>query len=84
MALSAGNLSCSREGAQRSGAQLCLLAEDESLKGPYPRSFVASAACVLSCVDWSLRDLRYKIAISPEYWSQSPCWRPTLVVYIIL
>jgi hypothetical protein len=60
-ALSAGNLSSYREGAQRSGVQLCLLAEDEGLKGPCLRSYVASAACMLSCTDWSLRDPGYKI-----------------------
>ena len=47
-ALSTGKLSSGREGAQRSGAQLCLLAEDEGLKGPCPRSSVASIAHVLS------------------------------------
>ena len=36
-----------------SGSQLCLLAEDEGLKGPCPRSSVASAAHMLSCIDWS-------------------------------
>jgi hypothetical protein len=53
--LSVGKLSSCREGTQRSGAQLCLLAEDEGLKGPCPRNSVASGACVLSCADWSLR-----------------------------
>jgi hypothetical protein len=61
--LSAGKLSSCREDAQRSGAQLCLLAEDEGPKGSCPRSSVASEACVLSWVDWSLRDLEYKIRI---------------------
>ena len=42
--LSSGKLSSCREGAQRSGAQLCLLAEDEGPKGPCPRSSVASVA----------------------------------------
>ena len=32
--LSAGKLSSCREGAQNSGAQPCLLAEDERRKGP--------------------------------------------------
>jgi hypothetical protein len=50
----------------REGAQLCLLAEDEGLKGSCPRSSVASAAHVLFCVEWS-------------QWSQDPvcaraCW----------
>jgi hypothetical protein len=78
-ALSAGKLSSCREVAQRSGAQLCLLAEDEGLKGPCPRSSVASGAQVLSYMDWSLRGIRYKIVFSPESWSQSPLWGPTLL-----
>ena len=69
---SAGKISSYREGAQRSGFQLCLLAKDEGLKGLCPRSSVASVAHVLSCVDWSLRDLGYKMAISPESRGQSP------------
>jgi len=36
-ALSADKFSSSRECAQRSGAQLYILAEDEGLKGPCPR-----------------------------------------------
>jgi hypothetical protein len=60
------SLSCQstlcREGAQRSGAEICLLAEDEGPKGPCPRSYVASAACVLSCADWTLWDPGYKMA----------------------
>jgi hypothetical protein len=59
--------------------QLCLLAEDEGPKGPCPRSSVASAAHVLSCMDWSLRDPGYKMALSPESRGQSPLWRPTLL-----
>ena len=47
-ALSAGKPSSGREGTQRSGAQFCLLAEDEGQKGPCPRSSVASATHVLS------------------------------------
>ena len=47
-ALSAGKLSSPREGAQRSGAQIHLLAEDEGPKGPCPRSSVASITHVLS------------------------------------
>jgi hypothetical protein len=54
-ALSAGKFSSGREGAQRSGAQLCLLAEDESPKGLCPRNSVASVACLFFCVDWSER-----------------------------
>jgi hypothetical protein len=60
-ALSAGKLSSGKEGAQRSGSQLCLLAEDEGPRGPCPRISVDSAAFELSCLDWSLRDLGYKI-----------------------
>ena len=47
-ALSAGKLSSCREVAQKSGAQIHLLAEDEGLKGPCPRSSVASVTHVLS------------------------------------
>jgi hypothetical protein len=72
-------LSSGMEGAQRSGFQLCLLAEDEGLKGPCPRSSVASAAHALSCADWSLRDPGYKMVFSPESQSQSPLWRLTLL-----
>jgi hypothetical protein len=52
-ALRGGRLSSDREGAQGSGSQLCLLAEDEGHKGPCPETSVASASQVLSCVDWS-------------------------------
>jgi hypothetical protein len=41
-ALLVGKLSSGGEGAQRFEDQLCLLAEDEGLKGPCPRSPVAS------------------------------------------
>jgi hypothetical protein len=41
-------LSSGKEVAQGSGSQLCLLAEDECLKGPCARNFVASVAHVLS------------------------------------
>jgi hypothetical protein len=40
--------SSGNEGAQGSGSQLCLLAEDEGLTGPCPRSSVASVPHVLS------------------------------------
>jgi hypothetical protein len=59
----------------RAGAQLCLLAEDEGPKGPCPRSSVATAAHVLSCEDWSLRDPGYKMAIpgsEPSLEADSP------------
>jgi hypothetical protein len=62
IALTAGKLFSGREDAQRSGAQFCLLAEDEGpKKGPCPRSSIASAAHLLSYADWSLRDPGYKI-----------------------
>jgi hypothetical protein len=52
-ALPRGKLFSDKEGAQGSGSPLCLLAEDEGPKGPCLRSSVASAAHVLSCLDWS-------------------------------
>jgi hypothetical protein len=52
-ALPGGQLSSGREGVQGYGFQLCLMAEDENPKGPCPRSSIASAAHMLSCVDWS-------------------------------
>ena len=58
-ALPGGWHSDGMEGAQGSGSQCCLLSEDEGSKGPCPRSSVASAAHVLSCVGWS-------------QWSQDP------------
>ena len=68
-----------REGAQRSVSQLCLLAEDKGLKGPCSRSSVVSVPRVLSYRGWSLRDPGYKIVLSPDFWGQSPLWRPTLL-----
>ena len=50
-ALHVGKLSSYRKGTQRSEYQLCLLAEDEGPKESCLRSYVASAANVLSCVD---------------------------------
>ena len=47
-ALPVDGLSSGKEGAQVSGSQRCLLAEDEGPKGPYLRSSVASVAHVLS------------------------------------
>jgi hypothetical protein len=58
--------------AKRAGAQIHLLAEDEGLKGSCPRSSVASAAWVLSLMDWFLRDLGYTMVLSPEFQGQSP------------
>jgi hypothetical protein len=78
-ALPGGRLSSGWEGAQRSGSQFGLLAEDEGLKGPCPRSSVASAAHLLSCMDCSPRDLGYKMVLSPESWVQRPLRRPTLL-----
>jgi hypothetical protein len=72
-ALSAGKLSSGREDAQRSAVQLCLLAEDEGPKGPCSRRSVASAAHLLSCLDWSLRDLGYNMEISPESRVRAKC-----------
>ena len=65
IALSEDKFSSGREGAQRSGAQLCLMAEDEGLKGPFPSS-VVSVFLTLSCMDWSLRDTGYKMVSLPE------------------
>ena len=65
-ALSADKFSFFREGEQRCGAQLCLLAEDEAPKRPCPSSSVGFEACELSCMDWSLSDPRYKILLSPQ------------------
>ena len=78
-ALSAGKLSSPREGAQRSGAQIHLLAEDEGPKGPCPRSSVASVAHALSWADWSLRDSGYKMTLLPDSQCQRPLWRPSLL-----
>jgi hypothetical protein len=65
-ALSKGKLSSCRDGAQKSGAKIHLLAEDEGPKGPHPRNSVASMAHVLFCADWSLKDQGYKMVLSPE------------------
>jgi hypothetical protein len=77
-ALSDGTFSCCREDAQRSGAQICLLAEDEGLKGPWPRSSVASVALELFCVDWSLRDwdTRWYSHVIPGVRTLSGGWSP--------
>jgi hypothetical protein len=61
--LSAGRLSSCREGAQRAGAQIHLLVEDEGPKGPCPISSVASVVNVFSCVDWSLEYPEYKMVL---------------------
>ena len=73
-ALSAGKLSSCWEGIQRSVVQIHLPAEDEGPKGPCPRSSVASMAHTLFCMDCSLRDQGYKMALSSESQSQSPFW----------
>jgi hypothetical protein len=78
-ALPGGWFSSGREGAQMSGIQLYLLAEDEVLKGPCPRSSVASEVCVFSGVDWFLRNLRHRMGLSTESWGHSLLWRPILL-----
>jgi hypothetical protein len=50
---------------------------DEGPKRPCTRSSVVSVAHMLSCVDWSLRDLGCKMALSPKSQGQSSLWRPT-------
>jgi hypothetical protein len=47
-------LSSGREGVHGSVSQLCLLAENEVPVRSCPKRFVASAAHMLSCIDWSL------------------------------
>ena len=47
-ALPRGPLSSGSEGALGSESHLCLLVEDKGPKGPCPRSFVASAAHVIT------------------------------------
>jgi hypothetical protein len=63
--LSVGKLSFCREGEQKSGVQTCLLFEDKGQNRGCPRRCVASAICMLTCTDWSLRDVGYKMAHSP-------------------
>jgi hypothetical protein len=56
-ALSAGRLSSFREGAQISGIQTSLLAEDECLKQDLSQKLLASVVHTLTCADksaWSL------------------------------
>jgi hypothetical protein len=77
--LSVGKLPSCRESGQRSGSWLCLLAEDKGPNWPYQRMLVASVVHVLSCKDWSLRDLGYKVEFSPRPGGQSPFWRPTFL-----
>jgi hypothetical protein len=77
--LCAGKLSSCREGAQMSEAQVNLLPDSKSPKGPCPKISVASVPQVLSCVDWSLKDLGYKMVLSPESHGQSPLWSLTLL-----
>ena len=36
-------------------------------------------ARAFSWSDWSLRDLGYKMVLSPETWGQSPLWKSTLL-----
>jgi hypothetical protein len=63
--LSAGKLSSCREGAQRSGIQTCLLAEDKGPKQVLSQNCVASGVRTLTCADRSLRDQGYKMSPSP-------------------
>ena len=65
-ALPAGKLSSCRESAQRSGAEIHVLAEDEGLKASCPISSFTSEAHELLCVDWSLQDPGYKRVLSSE------------------
>jgi hypothetical protein len=58
------------------------MSEDEGLKGPCPRSSVASYAHTLSCMDWSMRDLGHKMEISPESRSQTKNNFITTAMYI--
>jgi len=59
-ALSAGKLSSCREGAQISGVQTCLLAEDEGPKQGLSQKLLASIVHTLTCTDYSRRDLGTK------------------------
>jgi hypothetical protein len=82
--LPGGWLSSGKEGTQGSGSQLHLLAEDEGPKAPCLRSSVASAARVLSWVDWSQWSQDPGCARVPVAWRVlwgpwdpllSSCWR---------
>jgi hypothetical protein len=48
-ALSAGRLSSFRDGAQISGVETCLLAEDEGLKQDLSQELLASVVYTLTC-----------------------------------
>jgi hypothetical protein len=50
-ALSAGKLSSCREGAQISGIQICLLAEDECPKQGLSQKLIVSVVHTLTCID---------------------------------
>jgi hypothetical protein len=67
-ALSANKLSSCTEGAQRSGAQLCLLAGDECSKGPCPRNSVASETWHSPVWTglWESQDTRWRSHLSPR------------------
>ena len=56
-------------GAQVSAAQICFLAEDEGLKWGLSQNLGCFCIHMLSCADWSLRDLGYK-----NYRASSMCW----------
>ena len=66
---SAGKLFSCSKGTQRSGAQLFL----QAWKDPVQEALLLlHPKC--SPVNWSLRDLRYKMVFSPEPWGQIPPW----------
>jgi hypothetical protein len=71
-ALSAGRLSSFREGAQISGIQTCLLAEDEGLKQDLSEKLLASVVHTLTCADLSRWSLGTKL--SPADALAIPSW----------
>jgi hypothetical protein len=78
-ALSAGKLSSYREGAQRSGTQLCLLGEDEGPKGTLTKKLCCFCSlCALLCRLIS-EGCRIQDGVLTWSWGQSHPWRPTLL-----
>jgi hypothetical protein len=61
-ALSAGQLSSCREGAQMTVVRTCLLAEDEGLKQGLSKKMLASVVHTLTCADLSWQDPGMKMA----------------------
>jgi hypothetical protein len=61
-ALSPGNLSSCREGAQISGVGTCLLAEDEGQKQGLSQKLLASVVHTLTYADYSWQDPGMKMA----------------------